>query len=236
MTAQIQESLVQDGGTHGTRENKTRQLVYDISDSKHPKLVHEFLLEQPGIFDPEEDKNPRATSVSELHYLSQYQYFVLARDSGHGRGSGSDTPSTYRHIDIVDTRTSTDIAQQEGIGSVAVAPEGYWLPNLSFDTYCSFININNDTDLARFGLHNGGPYAGELNEKWESLAIVPVPAGAPGAGDKEFYVISVSDNDFITQDGYYDFGNTAYADGSGLDVSTQVLVWQAHLPNYVAHG
>lgn len=193
------------------------------------------MLQQPAVFDPTESKNPRSTGVSELHYLSSYQFFVLARDSGHGRGSGSDTPSTYRHIDIVSTQGATDIAQQdEGPGALAVAPNGYLLPNIVTEPYCSFIDFNNNTDLARFGLHNGGPYAGELNEKWESIAIVPVPRGAAGYGQNEFYIISISDNDFITQNGYYNFGQTRYADDSGLNVSTQVLVWQAHLPNYVA--
>lgn len=236
LTIQLQEALVQDGGTHATRQNNTRELQYDISIPGHPRLVHEWVLQQPAVFDPQENKNPRSTAASELHYLSHDQFFVLARDSGHGRGSGSDTPSTYRHIDIVSTAGANDFAAQEQAGSaaLAVAPNGYLLPDIQTDGYCKFINFNNNTDLARFGLHNGPPYAGELNEKWESIAVIPVPPGAPGYGTQEYYIISVSDNDFITQNGYYNFGKTKYADASGLNVDTQVLVWQAHLPNYVA--
>ncbi|CAK4030854.1 Hypothetical predicted protein [Lecanosticta acicola] len=235
LTVQLQEALVQDGGTHATRENNTRQVQYDISNPREPRLIHEWVLQQPAVFDPEEDKNPRSTSVDELHYLSQDQFFVLTRDSGHGRGSGSDTPSTYRHIDIASVSNATDFGSQEkGPAAISVAPNGYLLPNIHTDGYCRFIDFNNNTDLARFGLHNGPPYAGELNEKWESIAIIPVPFGAPGYGQQEFYIISVSDNDFITQNGYYNFGNNKYADASGLNVDTRVLVWQAHLPNYVA--
>lgn len=44
----------------------------------------------------------------------------------------------------------------------------------------------------------------------------------------------MSDNDYITQNGYYNFGKTKYSDGSGENVDTQILVWQVNLPNYVA--
>ena len=59
-----------------------------------------------------------------------------------------------------------------------------------------------NSELGKFGLHNGGGQdAGLLNEKWESLAVVPVD-GKKGS-DGEFFVFSVSDNDFITQDGEF---------------------------------
>ena len=130
----------------------------------------------------------RASDISELHYLSSTLYFVLARDGGHGRGSGSDTPSTYRHIDIFSTTTSTDLAQQDlsGPAAVAIAPNGYLLPNVCTESYCSFIDVDNNTDLAHFGLHNGAPFAGELNEKWGSLAAIPLPEGAAGHGPYEY--------------------------------------------------
>ncbi|RMY42988.1 hypothetical protein D0865_11581 [Hortaea werneckii] len=218
LTAQLQEAAVQDGGTHATRQNNTRQLTYDVTFRTHPRLVSEYIVQQPGIFDPQEDKNPRATSISDIHYLSPHQFFTMTRDSGHGRGSGSNTPSTYRHIDIVSHRDATNILNQEGPAAISVAPNGYLLPNIVVEDYCPFIDFNNSTDLARFNLHNGGggsPFATKLNEKWESIAIIPVPYGAKGYGEKEFYIVSISDNDFITQNGYYDFGRKRYADASG---------------------
>lgn len=158
LTAQLQQALIEDGGDHATRANKTRHITYDISNRLDPRFVHEYVLELPAINDPTEDKNPRALDASELHYLSQDQFFVLARDGGHGRGSGSDTPSTYRGIDIVSTRGATDIAKQDsGPGSVAVAPNGYWLPGIVPDQYCRFIDIN-DND----GMHTRLPNHGNV--------------------------------------------------------------------------
>jgi hypothetical protein len=59
--------------------------------------------------------------------------------------------------------------------------------------------------LNRFGVHNGGEQdATLLNEKWESLALLPVDGKFETKGDgHEYYLISFSDNHFITQDGKY---------------------------------
>jgi hypothetical protein len=43
-------------------------------------------------------------------------------------------------------------------------------------------------------------------------------------------LISFSDNDFITQDGFIDFGKQPYKDASGFDLDTQVLVFRVTLP------
>jgi len=67
-------------------------------------------------------------------------------------------------------------------------------------TYCSFINFNVNSQLNRFGVHNGGAQdAILLNENWESIGIVPVDGLV--WDDDEWFVFSLSDNDFITQDG-----------------------------------
>lgn len=207
-------------------------MTWDLFAWPKPRLVSEFVVDLPARNDPTEDKNPRASDSSDIHWLAQHQFLVLSRDSGHGRGADN-TTSQWRHIDIVDTKRATNMAEQT-VGATAVAPNGYLLPGINTAEYCEFIDINNSTELARFGLHNGGDgdFATELNEKWESIAIIPVPWGAPGHGAHEYYVVSVSDNDFITQDGYYDFGKTKYADESGTSVDTQVLVWQVNLPQY----
>ena len=68
-------------------------------------------------------------------------------------------------------------------------------------TYCSFLDFNVNSQLERFGVHNGGAQdTGLLNEKWESIATVPVNDGKDG----EYFVFSLSDNDFITQNGMFD--------------------------------
>ena len=50
-------------------------------------------------------------------------------------------------------------------------------------------------------MHNGAPVnLGLLNEKWESLALVPVGGCAP---KDEYYLFTLSDNDFITNNGRF---------------------------------
>jgi hypothetical protein len=66
-----------------------------------------------------------------------------------------------------------------------------------------------------------------LNEKWESLAI----AEADESGsDKSYYLFSLSDNDFITQNGFIDFGQLPYKDASGFNALNQALVFKITLP------
>lgn len=78
--------------------------------------------------------------------------------------------------------------------------------------------------LNRFGVHNGGAQDSSLlNEKWESLALMPVNplASLLGAND-EYYLFTLSDDDFITQDGYMNFGRFQYKDSSGYNLDNQV--------------
>jgi hypothetical protein len=42
----------------------------------------------------------------------------------------------------------------------------------------------------------------------------------------------LSDNDFITQNGYMDGGKLKYADESGYSLDNQVLVFKVKLPVY----
>ena len=77
-----------------------------------------------------------------------------------------------------------------------------------------------------------------MNEKWESFALVPVEPESDkgwsdwgsGSGSDECFLFSVSDNDFITQDGYMKGGQFKYADESGYDLLNQVLVFKIQLP------
>ncbi len=68
------------------------------------------------------------------------------------------------------------------------------------------------------------------NEKWESIGLVPVDPTAPDGGS-EWFVFSLSDNDFITQQGYLKFGQFRYADGSGYSLDNQALVFKITLPS-----
>ncbi len=53
--------------------------------------------------------------------------------------------------------------------------------------------------------------------------MAPVDPSAPNG---EFYVFSLSDNDFITQNGYMNGGKFAYADSSGYNLESQALVFK----------
>lgn len=97
-----------------------------------------------------------------------------------------------------------------------------------------------NSQLERFGVRNGGEQSqGLLNEKWESLAVVPVlkettteAKRTTGEDDNkgEFFVLSFSDNDFITQDGYLKNGEFRYQDGSGYSLENQALLFRVQLP------
>lgn len=90
-------------------------------------------------------------------------------------------------------------------------------------TFCPYIDYNINTELGKFktaegdAVHNGAPVNfGLLNEKWEALALVPVypelkrrgkgkgkTSKACAAAEDEYYLITLSDNDFITNNGAY---------------------------------
>jgi hypothetical protein len=76
-------------------------------------------------------------------------------------------------------------------------------PDIKPAQFCPFLDINNNSQLNRFGLHNGGAQdRGLLNEKWEGLALVPVDPS--DCGDKPEYFLFVSaDNDFLSTDGKF---------------------------------
>jgi hypothetical protein len=66
-------------------------------------------------------------------------------------------------------------------------------------TYYPFINFNDNSQLSKFGAHNGGAQdRGLLNEKWESLALVPIEEGDDC---DDYFLFSLSDNDFRQIDG-----------------------------------
>lgn len=128
----------------------------------------------------------------------------------------------------------------------SIAPGGSLLENVTAAEYCSWLDYNVNSQLERFGVRNGGEQReGLLNEKWESLAVVPVlkentestttdmKAKRTTGEDEnkgEFFVLSFSDNDFITQDGYLKNGEFRYQDGSGYSLENQALLFRVQLP------
>lgn len=115
--------------------------------------------------------------------------------------------------------------------------------------YCTFLDYSVNAQLGSFGFHNGvAQDATLLDEKWESLAMVTV--GRNDGEDGEWSVFSLSDEDFITQDGkcscfshsfllwrirantlpgQLNLDKYAYRDAGGFNIDDQALIFQVQL-------
>ena len=195
--ALAQAALDQDGGEKKKDERYARLVVYDVS-GEAAVYTHEYVVPLP-LYGSDDD----TAAQSEIHYINENTFLVLARDSGAGHGQSS-SESIYRHADIFNIANATDVKSSTtdaATGSIA-SSKGKLNSGITPATYCSFLDFNVNSELARFGLHNGGDQnASLLNEKWESLVLAPVD-GENGE-DGEFFLFSLSDDDFITQDGKY---------------------------------
>ena len=202
--ALLQSALDQEGGPNNPNRLQARLLEYDISDISNPQYKAEFVVTLPLY---PSSKSSKVAAQSDIHSLGNGQFLVLARDSGAGHGQSSST-SVYRHADIFDISGSsgaTNIkskANDAVDGSIA-SGSGALDKGIKAAEYCTFLDYNVNSELGKFGLHNGGAQDQNLlNEKWESLAMVPV--NGKDGGDGEWFLFSLSDNDFITQNGMID--------------------------------
>ncbi|KAJ5115030.1 secreted protein [Penicillium alfredii] len=237
----IQSALQQEGGGGSEVSGQpARLLAYDIS-ANPPKYIHEYAVLLPTYRDYTETDANKARKVaaqSELHQLPTGDFLVLARDSSFGRGQDH-TRSVYRHADVFSVlnsnHTITDLKGQknyDNAGGAIASSKGKLFPGITPAEYCSFVDYNIESELAKFRLHNGGQSDRFLlNEKWESLGIAPVDPSSSSAGhkrgaEKEYFLFSFSDNDFMTQDGHMNFGKLKYKDQSGISLDTQVLVFK----------
>lgn len=227
--ALLQSATIQDGGAGGSSPTRfnTRLLAYNIADPAAPKLTGEYVVQLPRF----KDKKGKTlvAAQSELLALNDRQFLLIARDSARGFAT-KDPTSLYRSVDLISIAKATNIAGTDFDGTKPVAPKGELDASVTPAEYTRFIDINDNAQLNRFGLHNGEPGdANDLYEKWESMAVLPV--NDPAAPNDYFLVVG-SDNDFITQHGAMQ--NKPYADSSGKDVDTVVLVYRVTLPTYVA--
>lgn len=220
----LQSALIQDLDTSkisDTRRN-ARMLAYDISGAA-PALIHEYVVQLP-LFNV-----TKTAAQSELHALNDHQFLVMARDSNAGHGLAN-AQSVYRSADLIDISGATDIVgQYDAVGS-SIAPAGVLRSGITPVAYKKFVDLNDNSQLAKFGLHNGAPNDdNNLNEKWEGIAILPV---GDKANPDDYFLVVASDNDFITQDGHRDFGTKTYADAAGINNDTLMLVYRVTLPGY----
>lgn len=222
LIALLQSATRQDGGDSSSTRMNTRALVYDASDVDHLKLVHEYVVPLPTF----DSKGKVAVAAqSEILALSDKSFLMLARDSNNGQGLKGDT-SVYRKIDLVDLSSATDIANTEFDGLKPVAPKGVVDASVKVAVVTPFIDINDNKDLARFGLHNGAPNdKNNLSEKWEAMSVAPV---LDPATPDDYFLFVANDNDFLTQDGYQ--VGAAYKAEGGADVDTMFQVFRVTLP------
>jgi hypothetical protein len=200
-----------------TSRRNVRVLVYDVRGT--PRLAHEYALQLPTFRDGDQ---VNVAAQSELLAIDGHRFLLLCRDSGGGFASKRPA-SLYRKILLVNTRGATDLVGHYDGAADAIAPGGVLRAGITPAGWSDFLDLNDNVQLNRFGLHNGAPAdSHDLYEKWESLALGP-------AGPKGQYILLVgSDNDFITQDGH--MAGSPYKDAAGADVDTLVMAWQVTLP------
>jgi hypothetical protein len=218
-----QSATRQDGGNSPETRQNTRILYYDIADLDHPKLVREHAVPLPFYKTP--DGKTRVAAQSELLALDETHFLLLARDSSNGYGFETPT-SLYRKIGILDTSNATNIAGSQYDDTVPVAPKGKLADGIVPATLTAFIDINDNSELSKFGLHNGEPNGrNNLSEKWEGMTLV---SALDPANPQDFFLFVSNDNDFITQNGYQ--VGAPYQDESGADIDTMLLVYRVTLP------
>jgi hypothetical protein len=199
-----------------TRRN-VRLLAYDIAGT--PRLAHEYVIQLP--FWQEKDAQ-NVAAQSELLAVDDHRFLLLCRDSNGGQTSKRPN-SLYRKVELVDIAAATDIAGRFDGTSDAIAPKGVLQNSITPAAMRDLVDLNDNSQLNRFGLHNGAPDdAHDLYEKWESLALAPDVT--PGS----FILLVGSDNDFITQHGH--MAGKPYADDTGANVDTLVMAWRVSLP------
>ncbi|OQP88198.1 hypothetical protein BTR14_01715 [Rhizobium rhizosphaerae] len=222
LIALLQSATRQDGGDSSSTRFTTRALVYDAADPAKLKLVHEYAVLLPTF----QNKDKTAVAAqSEILALSDKQFLMLARDSNNGQGVKGDT-SKYRKIELVDLNGATDIAGTAFDGEKPLAPKGVLDASVTPAKWADFIDINDNSQLNRFGLHNGAPQdKNDLSEKWESMAVTSVLD--PKAPD-DYFLFVVNDNDFLTQDGHQ--VGADYKAEDGADVDTMFQVYRVTLP------
>jgi hypothetical protein len=204
----LQSATRQDGGTGGTsatRDN-TRLFTYDVSDLDQIALTGEYVVQLPKF---QQGANTLVAAQSEVLALSDTQLLILPRDSN-GFEVGTQE-SKLRRVDVVDISNATNILG-ESFESV-VAPGGVLNPAITAALYTPFLDINDNTQLARFGLVNGvHPDLDNLSEKWEGLVLLP--ALDPDRPN-DYFLFVANDNDFATTDGFQ--VGSAYDDGKDID-------------------
>jgi hypothetical protein len=210
----LQSAARQDGAASGAAfRDHTRLFTYDVSNLGDIRLTGEYVVRLPKFV---QGSATLVAAQSEVHAISDTQLLILPRDSN-GLGVGTQT-SLLRRVDVIDIAAATNILGQPYEGQIA--PAGVLNPAITPATYAPWLNINNNAELARFGLVNGVVSGlDNLSEKWEGLALLP--ALDPDAPN-DYFLFVANDNDFITTNGFH--AGAAY--NGGFNNDTMFLAWR----------
>jgi hypothetical protein len=214
---------MQEGGAKKSARRNVRLVQYSLM-SGTPTYEAEWVVPLPTYTNS--DGKSRPASQSEMHFAgasasaNSTQFLFLPRDSGAGRGQG-ETQSVYRHVDVFDLAGATNMAGAKWDNFNASITSGSESDKLDKKivpaSVCPFLDVNNNAQLGKFGLRNGGAQSdGLLNEKWEGMALVPT-----GSADGEYFLFLSSDNDFVTQDGK----SSSSSRGSSYDPTPWLTEW-----------
>ncbi|KAK2613018.1 hypothetical protein QQS21_000947 [Conoideocrella luteorostrata] len=235
----LQSATRQDGGQSSSTRRYTRLLQYAVRRCKSRRghyyqpaaLKAEYVVPLPTFTDAAGKK--LVAAQSEMHFISDTQFLFLPRDSNNGHGQSS-SQSVYRHVDVFDISTATNVKgpAHDAFNTSIASTAGVLNPDIKPATVCPFIDMNLNAQLNRFRVHNGGPQdSGLLNEKWEGLALVPVNADdGSGTLTDDYFLFVSSDNDFVSQRGFTNFGRKPFSDASGYNLDNQMLVFKITLP------
>ncbi|KDR70938.1 hypothetical protein GALMADRAFT_144404 [Galerina marginata CBS 339.88] len=217
--AMLQSATIQDGGDDKSTSRFTRLLAYNVANP----LVSVPLIGEWVVPLPLSGKG-NTEACSEIHFLGAGVFLALSRD-GDGRG-GDDDSSSYKQADLFSISKATDIhGTKFDSPSNPIASKGKLTKGITAATYVSFVNFVDDTQLGRFGLHNGSPDDETLiDAKWESLTLAPVN---DAAFPNDYFLITASDNDFLSTHGV----SLGVPFDAGLDVDNQFLVFRVTLPS-----
>lgn len=131
-------------------------------------------------------------------------------------------------MDVFDVSKATNIVGKSDGTTSSIAPGGVLLANTTAAQYCSWLDYNVNSQLNRFGVHNGGAQSDELlDEMWVSIAVVPVNPAVAGI-DIVFCRSRVMIS--LRRMGISKSGQFRYADNSGYNLDNQVLLFRVQLP------
>ena len=161
----MQSTPDHEGGPSNPNRKQARLLEYDISSGK-AKYGAEYVVALPLYTDLSSGKT-KVAAQSESYALGHRQFLILACDSGSGRGYKA-SESQYRHGDIFSIKGASNVKSKgnDAVDGAIASAAGDLVPGVTAAAYCFFLDFNVNSELARFGLHNGGAQdVGLLNEK-----------------------------------------------------------------------